>query len=85
MKLEKIIFTVCMKHKIELYPPNKTEKDSLDLAMKMNVNDSPFFKSFNSYIDKHKKSKKSFWTTDMWKFRFCKTYNLKYKKTFNTF
>ena len=83
-KLDKIIFTVSMKYKVKLSPPNVTEKERTEKVLKMNVNDAPFTSSFTEYIAKNKNNK-TFWATDRWKSRFCKTYNLKYKKTYKTF
>ena len=36
-------------------------------------------------MQNQKKTTNSFWANDMWKSRFCKAYNLKYKKTYKTF
>ena len=85
LKLDKIIFTVCMKHNIKLKPTNQTEIDRMERVKKMNINDTPFVNSFHAYITKHENFTETFWATNMWKSRFCKSYNLKYNKTYKTF
>ena len=74
--LDKIILLTLMEQKIPLKTPSKEFKKMYDF----HASDVGFTDMLNRYSKANKNSKTAFWPSPVWKSRFMRKFNLKYKK-----